>query len=171
MPSGTSSWWSFAAGRTRLKMPRLGLPSASMSVAESENVPRLPNRAIRPMIMPKSPTRLTMNALLAAVEALLRSIVKADQEVRADADQLPEHEHHRDVAGDDQAQHAEAEQRQVLEEAVEAAGAVQVMAVGQRDFVVGHVVQLVVHVADGVEVDARGDQRDHANIATVSASM
>ena len=36
-----------------------------------------------------------------------------------------------------EAQHAEAEQRQVLEEAVEAAGAVQVMAVGERDFVVG----------------------------------
>ena len=31
-----------------------------------------------------------------------------------------------------EAQHAEAEQRQVLEEAVEAAAAVQVMAVGER---------------------------------------
>ena len=66
-----------------------------------------------------------------------------------------------DVAGDHQPQHAEAEQRQVLEEAVKAAAAVQVMAVGERHFVVGHVVQLVVHVADGVEMDARGDERDH----------
>ena len=61
-----------------------------------------------------------------------------------------------------QAQHAEAEQRQVLEEAVEAAGPVQVVAVGERDFVIGDVVQLVVHVADGVEVNARGDERHHA---------
>ena len=29
-------------------------------------------------------------------------------------------------------------------------------------FVVGDVVQLIVHVADGVEVDARGDERHHA---------
>ena len=60
------------------------------------------------------------------------------------------------------AQHLKREQRQVLEEAVEPAAAVQVLAVGERDFVVGHVVQLVVHVADGVDVDARGDQRHHA---------
>ena len=53
------------------------------------------------------------------------------------------------------AQHAEAKQRQILEEAVEPAAAVQVMPVGERDFVVGDVVQLVVHVADRIEVDAR----------------
>ena len=61
----------------------------------------------------------------------------------------------------DQAQHAEAEQRQVLKEAVKPAVAVQVMAVGERDFVVGHVMQFVVHVADGIEMNARGDQRHH----------
>ena len=60
------------------------------------------------------------------------------------------------------AQHGEAEQRQILEEAMEPAAAVQMLAVGERDFVVGHVVQLVVHVADGVDVDARGDERHHA---------
>jgi hypothetical protein len=38
-------------------------------------------------------------------------------------------------------------------------------AVGQRHFVVGHLVQLVVHVAHGVEVNARGDQRHHAEHA------
>ncbi len=88
--------------------------------------------------------------------------VKADQEIRANAHQLPEHEHHRQVAGDANAQHREREQRKVLEEAVEPAAAVQVLAVGERHFMVDHVVQLVVHVADGVDMNARGDQRDHA---------
>jgi len=37
--------------------------------------------------------------------------VKADQKVGANADKLPENEHHRHVSGDDDAQHAEAEQR------------------------------------------------------------
>jgi hypothetical protein len=39
-----------------------------------ENVPRLPHRAISPSSMPKSPTRFVMKALLAAREALLRSM-------------------------------------------------------------------------------------------------
>ena len=37
-------------------------------------MPRLAQRAIMPMSMPKSPMRLTMNALLAAFEALFRSM-------------------------------------------------------------------------------------------------
>ena len=62
-----------------------------------------------------------MKALLAAVDATVPFDVEADQKVGADADQFPEDEHHRHVAGDDHAQHAEAEQRQILEEPVEAA--------------------------------------------------
>ena len=65
----------------------------------------------------------------------------------------------------DQPQHAEAEQRQVLEEAVKTAATVQMFAVGQRHFVVGDVVQLIVHVADRVKVNASGDQRDHGEHA------
>jgi len=42
--------------------------------------------------------------------------VEPDQKVRTDAYQFPEHKHHRDVAGQHQSQHAEAEQRQVLKE-------------------------------------------------------
>ena len=42
-------------------------------MSPKENVPMPAQMAIRPTIMPKSPTRLTMNALLAAFEALLRS--------------------------------------------------------------------------------------------------
>ena len=38
--------------------------------------------------------------LVGRVRGALPLDVEADQEVRADADQLPEHEHHRDVAGD-----------------------------------------------------------------------
>ncbi len=53
------------------------------------NVPTLLHKAIRPMSMPKSPTRLTMNALLAAVDALFPFDIEADQEVRADTDQFP----------------------------------------------------------------------------------
>ena len=54
---------------------RWSSPSASVRVMSPKaNVPSVDQRTIRPMIMPKSPTRLTMNALLAAVEAVLRSI-------------------------------------------------------------------------------------------------
>ena len=38
------------------------------------NVPSVDQSAIRPISMPKSPMRLTMNALLAAVLALCRSM-------------------------------------------------------------------------------------------------
>ena len=55
-------------------MPRsVTVPSASFDVAERERA-ELVHIAIRPMSMPKSPTRLTMNALLAAVLALCRSM-------------------------------------------------------------------------------------------------
>ena len=87
--------------------------------------------------------------------------IKADQEIRADADQFPEHEDHRHVAGDHDAQHAKAKQRQVLEKAVKSAVAVQVRSVGQPDFVIDHVMQFVVHVAIGIKMDARGNHRDH----------
>ncbi len=33
---------------------------------------------------------------------------------------------------------------------------------GQVDFVVDVILELIAHVADGVDVDARGDERDHA---------
>ena len=91
--------------------------------------------------MPKSPTRLTMNALLAALRRALPLDVETDQQVRADADQFPEHEHHRHVAGDHQPQHAEAEQREVLEEAVETPAPMQRLAVRRAYLRVGHVVQ------------------------------
>ncbi len=44
---------------------------------------------------------------------------------------------------------------------MEAAAAMQVVAVGERHRVIVDVMQLVVHVTDGVEVDAGGDERHH----------
>jgi hypothetical protein len=50
------------------------LPSGPVVfTSPNENVPRLVHKAISPMSMPKSPTRLTINALFAAVLALCRS--------------------------------------------------------------------------------------------------
>ena len=62
--------------------------------------------------------------------------VEADEEVRADADELPEDERHRQVARDADAEHREREQRQELEEAVKAAAAVEVFVIREVDFVV-----------------------------------
>ncbi len=89
-------------------------------------------------------------------------VVEADQQIRADADQLPEHEDHGQVAGDHQPQHAEAKQREVLEESGEPPAAKQRPAVGERHQRVGHLVELFVHVAERIDVDAGGHQRDHA---------
>ena len=99
--------------------------------------------------------------LVRRVRGALALDVEADQEVGANAHQFPEHEHHQDVAGDHQPQHAEAEQRQILEEAVKAAGPVQMMPVGERDFVVDDFMQLVVHVAVSVKVNQGRNQRHH----------
>ena len=99
--------------------------------------------------------------LVRRVAGALPLDVKPDQEIRANADQLPEHEHHENIAGDHQPQHAEAKQRQILEEPVVAARAMQMLAIGEGHFMVGDIVQLVVHVAHRVEMDARSDQRDH----------
>ena len=46
-----------------------------------------------------------------------------------------------------------------------AAGPMERFAVGENDLRVGEVVQLVVHVAHGIKMDAGGDQRDHAKHA------
>src|SRR5688572_12109766 len=57
--------------------------------------------------------------LVGRVARALALEVKTDEEVRADAHQLPEHKDHREVAGDHDSQHAEAEQREILKKAVE----------------------------------------------------
>ena len=87
-------------------------------------------------------------------------VVEADQEPGTDAHQLPENEHHRQIAGDQDAHHRKAEQRQGLKESREPAGPVEVMTVRERHLVVGDVVQFVMHVPRRVDVDAGGDERD-----------
>ncbi len=89
--------------------------------------------------------------------------IKADQKVRADTDQLPKHKRHRHVARNDNPQHAEAKQRKILKEAVIATPPVIMAAARHGDLVILVVLhQFVVHVAHGVEVDARGDDGHHA---------
>ena len=77
------------------------------------------------MMKPASPTRLVMNALLAAFEALVPLVVEADQQIRTDADQFPADEHLEEVVGQHQVEHREAEQRQEHEEAAKAAAAAE----------------------------------------------
>ena len=84
----------------------------------------------RPMMKPASPTRLVMNALLAALAALVPLVVEADQQIRADADQFPAHEHLEQVVGQDQVEHREAEQRQEQEEPAKPAAAMQMAVLG-----------------------------------------
>jgi hypothetical protein len=88
--------------------------------------------------------------------------VKADEEIRADAHQLPENKCHQQVARDANAQHREREQRKVLEEAVESAAAVKVLAVAHGHLVIHDVMQLVVHVTGGINMNTRRDERHHA---------
>ena len=68
-------------------------------------------------------------------------VPEPDEQVAAQADQLPGHEHDQEVAGQDQQQHREHEQVEVGEEPP--------------------VARVVAHVADRVDVDEQADRRDH----------
>ena len=100
--------------------------------------------------------------LVSGIRSALALDVKPDQKVRTNADQFPEHEDHGHIACQDQTEHAETEQGHVLKKSREAARSFQVRAVFQRHFMVGHRVQFVVHVTERIEMDARRDQRHHA---------
>ena len=92
-----------------------------------------------PSAKPKSPTRLTMKALMAAALADGLLVPEADQQVAGEADALPAEEHLDEVVGRHQHQHGEGEERQIGEEA--------------------RPVRILVHVADRVEVHERRDRR------------
>ena len=84
--------------------------------------------------------------LLAGVRRALLLVPVADQQVRAEADAFPAHEHHQEVVPQHEHEHEEAEQVQVAEEARHAAA------------------RLVGHVGRRVDVDQRadaGDDQDH----------
>ena len=91
-----------------------------------------------PSPKPKSPTRLTMNAFLAAPAAEGFLYQKPISSVAAQADRLPADVQHQEVVAQDQQQHAEHEEVQVGEEAPQAA--------------------VAVHVADRVDVDQQPDR-------------
>ncbi|OPZ01814.1 MAG: hypothetical protein BWZ09_02641 [Alphaproteobacteria bacterium ADurb.BinA305] len=81
--------------------------------------------------------------LLARVGGRLLLVPEPDEQVRAQPDALPPHEHHREVRGEHQDQHEGGEQVQVREIA-------RVLGVG-----------LLVHVGGRVQVDQRADPGDH----------
>ena len=95
-------------------------------------------------------------------------VVEADQEERADADQLPADEHLEQVVREHQVEHREAEQRQVQEEPAEPAAAVKVVRPSRRarscrstswSSTVSSASSP--HVAEREDEDERGDERDH----------
>lgn len=86
---------------------------------------------------------------------------EADQKPRTDTDQLPEDENHRQISSDHDPQHAETKQREPLEKSRIPPGAMQVPSRRQRDLMIRDVVEFVLHVADGIDVGARCDERHH----------
>ena len=94
-----------------------------------------------PSAKPKSPTRLTTKALIAAALADGLLVPEADQQVGGEADAFPAEEHLHEVVGRHQHQHGEGEERQIGEEA--------------------RPVRVVRHVADRIDVDERRDGGHH----------
>ena len=93
---------------------------------------------------PKSPTRFTTKALVAAAQAARAFVPMADQQVGTQPDGFPEHEELQQVVGHDQHQHGKREQGDVAEET--------------------GIARLAVHVADRIDVHQRadtGDQHEH----------
>ena len=107
----------------------------------NRSTPVIMKTAKMPSAKPKSPTRLTTKALIAAALAVGLVVPEADQQIAREADALPAEEQLHEVVGRHQHQHGEGEQRQVGEEA--------------------RPVRILGHVADRVEVHERRDGRDH----------
>ena len=123
-------------------MPGLAASLAAISLKVS--VPKLASSRKMPMRKPKSPMRLTTKAFLPALAAVGLLKPEADEQIRRETDALPADEHDEHVAGEDQSGHEEEEEIQVAE--------------------VARVAGIVVHVADGVDVDEEanaGDDEQH----------
>ena len=80
--------------------------------------------------------------LLAGVSRTLLLVPVADQQVRAETDAFPAHEHHQEVVSQDEHEHEEAEQIEIAEEAGDASA------------------RLVGHVRRRVDVNQRADAGD-----------
>ena len=101
------------------------VPTASGALANTvskSSEPKITKTAKMPSAKPKSPTRLTMNALIAAALAVGAVVPEADQQVRAQADAFPAEEQLHEIVGRHQHQHEEGEQAQIGHEARDAPG-------------------------------------------------
>ena len=115
-------------------------PPALSAMSTRSRLPKAWKMRIIPRIRPTSPMRLTMNALLPGGRGAVLLEPEPDQQVGAEPDALPAHEHQRQVAAQHEQQHEEREQVQVRE--------------------VAHALLVVRHVADRVDVDQRADAGD-----------
>ena len=119
------------------------LGAAPKTVPKSSE-PKITKTAYMPSENPKSPTRLTRNALIAAALAEGRSYQKPIKQIGHQADAFPAEEQLHEVVGRHQCQHEKGEQAQIGHEA--------------RDR------RIPVHVADRIDVDHRrddGHDEDH----------
>ena len=82
---------------------------------------------------PKSPTRLTMNAFVAAAAGSRTFVPVADEQIGAETDGFPEDEELKQVVRHDQHQHREGKERDVAEEA--------------------GIARISSHIPDGIDVD------------------
>ncbi len=105
------------------------------------SVPKMVKMPAIPRMKPKSPTRLTTKALIAAALGGRPVVPEADEQVRREADALPTEEHLDEIVGGHQREHREGEKREIREEA--------------------RAVRILVHIADGIDVhEARDDGDD-----------
>ena len=114
---------------------------AAARIAGIETVPNTRKVPKMPSEKPKSPTRLTTNALIAALLARRLVVPEADQQVRGEADAFPAEEHLDQAVRRHQHQHREGEQREIGEEA--------------------RLVRVLRHIAPAIQVDERRDAGDH----------
>jgi predicted aconitase len=100
LPQTPASRSSVATVRVRESMSPMRKTSSLM-----RKVPAATARVKIPNRNAMSPTRVTRNALTAAARASGQLVMVADQEVRADAHDLPADEQHEQVVGVDHEQH------------------------------------------------------------------
>src|SRR5262249_26462501 len=107
------------------------------------------------------PYSIRDKCLVGRVRSTLAFVVKADQQIGANAHQLPTQEHLKEVVGEDQIEHRETEQRQKQKESAKAAPALEVPVLRVNLVVRYDRLQLLRHVTNGKQVDEGGNQRHH----------
>ncbi len=79
----------------------------------NSKVPVADHRSTMPTMKPTSPSFVIQNAFTAALRGGRTLVPEADQEIRAEPDQLPEDEHLQESGSEHEAQHREDEERLV----------------------------------------------------------